>query len=90
MLALSDLTPFVTDNLGGLKSIGKAGKAVTKQLGKTLTSIAESPDQRGLQKVINAQNPQLRTAKSKKEIAHSHEAQNNLGLDTGKVYFMLV
>lgn len=29
----------------GLKSIGKAGKAVTKQLGRSLTSMGESPSQ---------------------------------------------
>lgn len=48
---------MLLDNLIGLKSIGKAGKAVSKQIGKTLTAIGESPDQRGLQKVSKAQNP---------------------------------
>ena len=33
----------VSENLG-LKSIGRAGKAVTKQLGKTLTSMSDTPD----------------------------------------------
>jgi hypothetical protein len=42
-----------------LKSIGKAGKAVTKQIGKTLTSIGESSDQRGLQKLNKAQHGQF-------------------------------
>jgi hypothetical protein len=73
----------VVDNLGGLKSIGKAGKAVTKQLGKTLTSMGESPDHRGYQKVFLAQNPQLQSLKSKKERAIKVEAKTDLGLDTG-------
>lgn len=34
-----------------MKSFGKASKAVTKQLGKTLTSLGESPDKRGIQKI---------------------------------------
>jgi hypothetical protein len=73
----------VVDNLGGLKSIGKAGKAVTKHLGKTLTSIVESPDQRGHQKVFLAQNPQLQSLKPQKERLTKAEAKSDLGLDTG-------
>jgi hypothetical protein len=52
--------------LVGLKSIGKAGKAVTKQISKTLSAIGESPDQRGLQKINRAQNPQYTARKDKK------------------------
>lgn len=53
---LSGLTlDCAIDNLSGLKSIGKAGKAVTKQIGKTLTAIGESSDQRGLHKLNKAQ-----------------------------------
>jgi len=35
------------DNMAGLLAIGKASKAVSRQIGRTLTSIAESPDKRG-------------------------------------------
>jgi hypothetical protein len=52
---LLTLTLHLTDNL--VKSIGKAGKAVTKRIGKTLTSIGESSDQRGLKRIVKAQNP---------------------------------
>jgi hypothetical protein len=40
-------------------SIGKAGKAMTKQIGKTLTSLGESPDKRGHQRMFLANNPQV-------------------------------
>jgi hypothetical protein len=53
------LSSFATENLGGLISIGKAGKAVTKQIGKTLTSLGESPDKRGHQRINLANNPQV-------------------------------
>lgn len=42
-----------------MKSIGKAGKAVTKQIGKTLTAIGESPDKRAHNKIFKAKNPNL-------------------------------
>lgn len=45
-----------SDNLVSLKSISKAGKAVTKRLGKTLNTIGESSDTRGLKRIFNAQN----------------------------------
>ena len=66
------------ESLVGLKSIGKAGKAVTKQLGKTLTSLSETPDKRS----------QMRMQQPKKDVASviSRSAQsvvesNPLGLD---------
>lgn len=82
---------YFTDTLVGLKSIGKAGKAVTKQLGKTLTSIAESPDQRGHQKLFLAQNPQLQSLKQKegKRIKKAG-AKSDLGLDTGTFIRLVV
>ena len=45
----------LADNLSGLKTIGKAGIAVTKQIGKTLSALGESPDQRGHQKLKKVQ-----------------------------------
>lgn len=46
-----------TESMGGLKTLGKAGKAVTKQLGKTLHSLGDSPDRRGQDLLLQAQNP---------------------------------
>lgn len=51
---LTVLESLLSDALGGLKSIGKAGKAVTRQLGKTLTAIGESPEKRAQQKLDTA------------------------------------
>ena len=64
--------------MAGLKSISKAGKAVTKQLGKTLTSLGESPDKRGLQKIQQARDTGSVVTK-----AQSVVTSNPLGLDTG-------
>jgi hypothetical protein len=72
------------ENLGGLKSIGKAGKAVTKQLGKTLTSLGDSPDRRGQGLMQVAQNPQL-FGRDRREKARRTQVKGkvDLGLDTG-------
>jgi hypothetical protein len=73
------------DNVVGFKSIGKAGKAVTKQLGKTLTSIGESPDQRGHQKLLQAQTPQFASTTTKNvNTPHVKAFATDLGLDSGK------
>jgi hypothetical protein len=81
------------DHTGGLLSIGKAGKAVTKQLGKTLTSLGESPDKRVLQKVQQSKDAAISVAnrsatgrsvagrEKKPPVATSLHSQ--LGLDTG-------
>jgi len=78
------------ENLGGLKTIGKAGKAVTKQLGKTLTAIGDSPDKRGLNKMQLAQNPRLLLS-SRKKRHRNFKGRNktDLGLESGKVTNML-
>jgi hypothetical protein len=61
---------------------------VTKQIGKTLTSIGESPDQRGLQKVNKAQNPQFSARKVKK--AHEMKNDDRAGpiADSGKCEYL--
>lgn len=67
----------------GLKTIGKAGKAVTKHLGKTLTSLGESPDKRGQQR--------FNVAKNSREIVSNQwhnknvkiKGKSDLGLNTG-------
>lgn len=42
-------------NLSRLRSFGKAGKAVTIQVGKALTSLGDTPDKRGQQLLFGAQ-----------------------------------
>jgi hypothetical protein len=68
-----------------LKSIGKAGKAVTKQLGKTLTKIGDSPDKRGHEKLFLVQNPQFFSKKTVEKDAKTKKISKiDLGLDTGE------
>jgi hypothetical protein len=80
-----------TENLGGLMSIGKAGKAMTKQLGKTLTSLGDSPDKRGHQRLFLANNPQFNTLlgdhKPKGQRLPTKGA-SDLGLGMGKSSFL--
>ena len=78
--ALSELySRIFLDHMAGLKSIGKAGKAVTKQLGKTLTSLGESPDKLGLQKVQQSRDNNSVVTRAAQSVVTS----NPLGLDTG-------
>lgn len=64
----------------GLKSIGKAGKAVTKKIGKTLSSIGESPDRRGLKRIFMAQNPQMQSLQPMSRQSH---LKANVDVDSG-------
>lgn len=64
----------------GLKSIGKAGKAVTKKIGKTLISIGESPDRRGLKRMFMAQNPQMQ---SLQPLNRQSRFKTNVDVDSG-------
>lgn len=74
-----------------MKSIGKAGKAVTKQLGKTLTKIGDSPDKRGHEKLFLVQNPQfLPNRGRRKEPQIPKSNKRDLGLDTGKIALITV
>ncbi|GKY92544.1 hypothetical protein MPSEU_000224700 [Mayamaea pseudoterrestris] len=73
------------EGLAGLKSIGKAGKAVTKQLGKTLTKIGDSPDKRGHEKLFLVQNPQFATKNKEKDLNNRIDGKSDLGLDLGMV-----
>jgi len=79
---VSNLCSF-SENLG-LKSIGRAGKAVTKQLGKTLTSMSDTPDKRGLKKMVTAQNPQFVPKTMERDRKVRIQAKSDLDLDTGK------
>jgi hypothetical protein len=51
---------------------------VTKQLGKTLTSIGESPDKRGLKRMFRAQNPQTQST-----VPDDNLVQNDVNTDDG-------
>lgn len=68
---------------GGLKSIGKAVTMGTKQIGKTLTSMSDSPDSRGKGKVFLLQNPQYHRGPAKRYKNDSNMAVGvgRLGLD---------
>ncbi|GAX12581.1 hypothetical protein FisN_13Lh037 [Fistulifera solaris] len=83
----ADHNARLRENLVGLKSIGKAGKAVTKQIGKTLTSIGDSPDKRAQNKIFKAQNPHLKERTSSKQkrvrIGNTNDSQ---GAADGKTY----
>ena len=68
--------------MSGLKSIGKAGKAVTRQLGKTLTSIGESPDKRVEHK---ANLLRYERQKEPQEVGgRKRGASPDIGMDEGK------
>jgi hypothetical protein len=72
----------------GLKSLGKAVSKGTKQIGKTLTAMSDSPDKRGKGLVFNLQNPdRLRTSNRRKMFQHNvtfaATGVSTLGLDTG-------
>jgi hypothetical protein len=74
---------LLVDNLVGLKSIGKAGKAVTKQISKTLSAIGESPDQRGLSKINRAQNPKYKLRDNARNLEVKSDATSRLGEEYG-------
>jgi hypothetical protein len=78
----SEISAESRDHLVGLKSIGKAGKAVTKQLGKTITSLGDSPDKRITQKTqINKDTGSVVT-----RVALPGEDPNPLGIDSGTTF----
>jgi hypothetical protein len=65
-----------------LKTIGKAGRAVTMQIGKTLTSIGESPDLRG--KKILSQDPLSYPTQGKTRKKFVEGRKDDLFDETGK------
>ena len=74
---------------GGLKSIGKAVTKGTKQFGKAVTAMAESPDKRGQGKLFLAQHPQFSafkgSSKERKGLSDVHVEGSPLGIDTGEL-----
>lgn len=76
----------VTFNQGGLKSIGKAVTKGTKQIGKTLTSISDTPDRRGKGKLFLVNNPQYHgignnSNQFNKTINEVASSERDMGLD---------
>jgi hypothetical protein len=68
---------------GGFKSFGKAMTKGTKHIGKTLTSMSDSPDQRGKGKVFLLQNPQYHKGVAKRSRRSNVPiSAGSLGLDT--------
>jgi hypothetical protein len=68
-----------------LKSIGKAVTKGTKKIGKTLTTMAESPDKRGQERFAKINAPQFYEKEKKgnlKDVAPASAAAS-LGMDTG-------
>ena len=81
----SDVKGAMHVQQGGLKSIGKAVTMGTKQIGKTLTSMSDSPDRRGKGKVFLLQNPQYHRGVSKRpknDVNMAAAIAGSLGLDT--------
>ena len=68
------------------KSLGKAVTKGTKQIGKTLTTISDSPDKRGRDRIAHASAPQLSGRENWKDMSNQINAvpDGDLGLDTGK------
>jgi hypothetical protein len=69
-----------------MKSIGKVVTKGTKQIGKTLTTMSDSPNKRGQSRLSQIQNPQFRKSEARKEKKKTTKMVegSSLGLDTGK------
>lgn len=69
------------------KSIGKAALKGTKQIGKTLTAISDSPDRRAQGRLAQVSAPQFYNRQNRKDKARKPQvnvmAHDSLGLDTG-------
>lgn len=73
-----------------MKSLGKAVSKGTKQIGKTLTAISDSPVKRGKVVVLGLQNPAVHKKKTgklfnKKNVSFASMGGSTLGLDTGNL-----
>ena len=72
---------------GGLKSFGKAVSKGTKQIGKTLTAISDSPVKRGKGLIVGLQSPDfhssIRRSTFKKNVTSAFSSGGIMGLDTG-------
>jgi hypothetical protein len=70
-----------------LKSLGKAVTKGTKQIGKTLTNLADSPDKRAQERLAKINTPQFYDwEKRKGNVTHQGALlEGSLGMDTGKL-----
>ena len=75
-----------------LKTIGKAVTKGTKQIGKTLTNLADSPDKRAQERLAKIHTPQFYDKSTRKgnikDVAPTSN-ENSMGLDTGKCFDVL-
>jgi hypothetical protein len=78
--------PFLERGVG-FKSIGKAVTKGSKKIGKTLTTMADSPDKRGQGRLAQVNTPQFYNRDIRKDKAKQTKlvADGSLGLDTGKL-----
>ena len=78
----------MTEQNVGLKLIGKAVSKGTKKIGKTLTTLADSPDKRAQQRVAKMATPKAKGKRGKRRNLITKRLSNNdsgsLGLDIGK------
>lgn len=68
----------------GLKSIGKAVSKGTKKIGKTLTTLADSPDKRAKQRVAKMATPKAKGGRKRRGNNFKQRSSSSLGLDIGK------
>ena len=79
---------LIAEQTVGFKSIGKAVKMGTKQIGKTMTAISESPDKRGQGRIgqVTALQSYSRDNRKDKRNQHHVSFEGSLGLD-GKFWW---
>lgn len=77
-----------TEHATRFKSIGKAALKGTKQIGKTLTAISDSPDKRGQGRLAQISAPQFYNRQQRNDkLKYQHAtalSNESLGLDIGK------
>ena len=89
-LLLSFLKKWHIEHHVGLKSIGKAVTKGTKKIGRTLTTIADTPDKRAQERLAKVVSPKTKKHKRKNGSGkHARRSVENesLGLDIGKFMY---
>lgn len=76
---------ILAENGVGLKSLGKAVTKGTKQIGKTLTNLADSPDKRAQERLAKINTPQFYDWEKRKGNVKEQDKllDGSLGMDTG-------
>lgn len=84
------LTLQTTEQGVRFKAIGKAAIKGTKQIGKTLTAMSDSPDKRGRGKLAEVNAAQFQQREKRKRKAKGKQAisvsDESLGLDTSEFH----